>query len=135
MRILACLIDDNKVFHIVTKRLLQNFPDKIRDIVQFENGKEALDYFIEHQDDSELLPDLVFLDVNMPIMDGWKFLERVKDVVFSKHIVFHICTTSVCPEDTERAKDYEMVDRYIIKPIKMDQLEIILEEYINMQVG
>ena len=135
MRILACVIDDNKVFQIMIRRMLFNSPEKIREVIQFINGKEALDYFLTHKDEPELLPDLVFLDICMPIMNGWEFLDRIKNVVFSKHIVFHMCTSSVCSEDTERAKNYNMVDRYIVKPVKVVELGAILEEYINLNVG
>lgn len=71
MRILACLIDDNKVFQIVTKRMLEKFPDKISDILQFYNGKDALDFFIKNKSNNDQLPDLVFwISICRSWMDG-----------------------------------------------------------------
>lgn len=135
MRILACLIDDNKVFQIVTKRMLEKFPDKISDILQFYNGKDALDFFIKNKSNNDQLPDLVFLDLNMPILDGWGFLDELQKVRLSKHLKIYICTSSVSAVDTEKAKDYSLVDGYIVKPVNLDDLSEILGEYLNKEVG
>jgi len=71
----------------------------------------------------------------MPVMNGWEFLDSLKTIDLSKHIMFHICSSSISPLDIERAKEYSMVDRYIVKPINIGELKHIMDQYLNLEAG
>lgn len=123
---IVCIIDDNKVFQILTQKLIAKSVEHVKQVLQFGNGRLALDYILKHQNNKEKLPDLIFLDLNMPIMNGWEFLRSYKDLKLNKRIPIHITSSSVDPRDMEKAKDCSVVSRYIIKPLKKDILERVL---------
>jgi len=72
---LACIIDDDKIYVNLVKKIIE-IKKLSENLLIYKNGKEALDYFknsmssVTHED---LLPDIIFLDLNMPVMDGWEF--------------------------------------------------------------
>lgn len=76
--------------------------------------------FFENKDNSELLPDVIFLDINMPIMNGWQFLDEFKKMQNSidKNITIYLVSSSFDDRDISRSKDYAEVTDYIIKPVK-----------------
>ena len=65
----------------------------------------------------------------MPIMDRWQFLDEFIKVPSSKKVIIYIVTSSVDPDDVERAKSYGEVDNYLIKPIKADQLMELMNNF------
>lgn len=81
---LVSIIDDDAIFQFLANRLLRstNLIDKI---IQFPDGEKAINYFIENKDIAENIPDLVFLDLNMPYIDGWQFLEKFIAISFLKN--------------------------------------------------
>ncbi len=80
---------------------------------------------------NEKIPDILFLDVNMPIMDGWMFIEEYarlkKDI--TKKIAIFMLSSSVNPIDIERADKISEISNYIIKPIKYEEVRRIFENY------
>ena len=73
----------------------------------------------ENAQNPDLLPDILFLDLFMPIMDGWQFLEEFLSVKpnLAKPILIYVVSSSIYPEDISKAKSYSDVFDYIIKPI------------------
>ncbi len=69
---IIALVDDDKIFQLTASKTIKaaNLTDKV---LQFENGEEALDFLKDHAGDSDNLPDFIFLDINMPYVDGWMF--------------------------------------------------------------
>jgi len=92
-------------------------------ILVFKNGKEAIEFF----KDSESLPDLILLDLNMPIMNGWEFLEEFNPInkELGKEPSLYVVSSSIDPVDSEKAKSIECVRDYISKPISMQSFEQI----------
>ena len=87
-----------------------------------------LEFLIDNLDNNEELPDVIFLDINMPIMDGFQFMEeyaRIKPKL-NKKITIYMVSSSVDPVDMERAKNITEISDYIIKPIKAGQLQEIM---------
>jgi CheY-like chemotaxis protein len=113
----------NLVKRIVeAKNLCQN-------LMVFKNGKDALNYFeaILTNLNKTTIPEIIFLDLNMPVMDGWEFLDNFTKIKnkLGKIITLYIVSSSINPVDIERAKKINMVKDYLIKPVTIEDLEAI----------
>ncbi len=124
---IACIIDDDPIFVFGAKKLMQ-YANFCTSFMIFHNGKEALTNLKSIISAGEKLPDIMLLDLNMPIMDGWQFLEEFTKIKTDKKITIYIITSSVDPADVERAKEYESVTNYLVKPITLDTLKELLVE-------
>ena len=123
---IACIIDDDPIFVFGTKKIMKlaNFCNSF---LVFHNGEEALNHLkpiIESNNDS--LPDVILLDLNMPVMDGWEFLDEFIKIPCEKEITIYIVTSSIDPIDMDRAKDYDNISNYLIKPITSQKLQEIM---------
>lgn len=125
---IACIIDDDPIFIYGTKRVME-MADFSNSIMVFNNGEEAITKLRPIMKSRETIPDVILLDLNMPIMDGWQFLDEFIKIKTEKQVVIYIVTSSIDPEDVARAKSYEEVDNYLVKPIKADQLRCIMENF------
>ena len=123
----CCIIDDDPIFIYGTKRIIKEV-DFAENIIVYNNGQEAVDGLKEIINEGGFLPEVIFLDLNMPIMNGWEFLEEYKNCHYdiSKKTTIYIISSSVDPRDLERVKHYNEVDMYILKPITPDDLGKIL---------
>ena len=116
------LVDDDEIFVLITKRVIQetNFAGEIK---VFKNGKEAIDYLEKIADKKELLPEIIFLDLRMPVLDGWGFLEEFTQLKhkLAEKITVYIVSSSVSPYDIQRAKGISEVSDFIVKPVTKDK--------------
>ena len=126
------LVDDDKLFVFLTKKTIEaskgaDTQDFKTEIKEFGDGQEALTYLKQIAGNKELLPDIIFLDLSMPIMDGWEFLEEyiLLEPNIGKKIKLFIFTSSISPHDIERAKNISVVSDFIIKPL-------LKEKFIEM---
>lgn len=124
---LTYLIDDDEIYIFTTKKLINKI-DFCEEIAVFQNGKEAIEAIKFTLRNKNELPDVILLDLNMPIMDGWQFLDEFIRIKSEKQIKIYIVSSSVDPSDIERAKTYNMVSNYIVKPISREKLHEITEE-------
>lgn len=132
MKLLVCLIDDDLVYQHVTKIMLNNANSaNIDRIIQLHDGQQAIDYFVKNAGDPIQLPDVIFLDINMPHKDGWEFLEDFSKLKVSKAGTIYIVSSSVSAADRERANDHSMVSGYVVKPVAKQDLEKLLLDIIN----
>ena len=76
----------------------------------------------------EALPDIIFLDINMPFMDGWQFLEEYTKIkpTLSKQIVIYVVSSSISEYDIERARNNSNVSDYFVKPITVDTYKTLI---------
>jgi CheY-like chemotaxis protein len=118
---LTCIIDDDQVFTLVTKKLLM-IKEFSTSIISFSNGEEALNFLFENADCIENIPDMIFLDINMPKIDGWEFLEKIKLLKLPKSVKIYMLTSSINPVDIAKSKTYENVTGYLNKPLKVEDL-------------
>lgn len=119
---LACLIDDDNVHAFVVENMLKKNPASPQLIV-FGDGSIALDYFKANCANADKLPDVIFLDINMPVLNGWGFLEEFAKIKssFPKKVTIYMVSSSNNPHDMEKAKTYTDVSDYITKPISINQ--------------
>ncbi len=104
-------------------RLMQltNVSDRF---LTFINGREAIEYLEKHSACVSQLPDALFLDINMPIVDGWIFLEKYDQLHqrLAKEVKIYMVSSSIDPRDTDRARENKHVLDYISKPVSKEHL-------------
>ena len=120
------LVDDNEIDNIINEKIIEanSFAESI---LVFQTGQEALDYLKNNQDSAEELPEIVFLDINMPIMDGFQFLEdfeNFSETVRGKCKIIML-SSSISPKDIDRAASSRYVKKYLNKPLNARYLEAI----------
>jgi len=117
------IIDDDKTTQFIVEITIEN-TNLAKNISIFSDGKEAIDFFTLNVNNPENLPDIIFLDLNMPIMDGWRFLDHfaVLKPKIEKKIKICINSSSTNQTDIIRAKKYSDVTDYIIKPITVEDI-------------
>ncbi|KOF01450.1 response regulator [Roseivirga seohaensis] len=125
---IACIIDDDPIFVFGAKRMMElaNF---CNGFMVFQDGKKALEGLSAIIASGNNLPELILLDLNMPVMDGWQFLDEFTKIKTDKKITLYIVSSSIDNEDFKKAETYEVVSNYIVKPITMEALEGILEDF------
>ena len=126
----VCIIDDDPIFIYGTKRIMAEI-DFCEAVVVYENGQDAIDGLNEITANSEEFPSIIFLDLNMPIMNGWEFLEDFVKIPNHNrdNVIIYIISSSVDPRDLERIKNYTVVNNYILKPITPEDLRSVLQNF------
>ena len=115
------IIDDDPIHQMIAKMMIDR--QKIaKNIVSFLEADLALDSLRKFSGDENSLPDIILLDLNMPIMDGWDFLDEFEKIKLKlpKVIKVYIVTSSVNDKDITRAEKYSTVCGYITKPLNKD---------------
>ena len=122
------IIDDDKVYQFTAKKALEKLSIS-KEVFIFSDGEEALEFLSENIDDEDKTPDYIFLDLNMPIMDGWDYLEEFTKIKpqLKKDTSIYIVSSSNDDIDTERAKAIEEVAAYLVKPIQPKEFAKILD--------
>lgn len=112
------LVDDDEIFTFLTKRTIEE-TQLVDQIKIFSNGQDAIEFLEKAASNKELLPEVILLDINMPILDGWGFLEEfiLLQPSMGKQITIYVVSTSISPYDLERAKNISGVSDFIIKPV------------------
>ncbi|MDP5229940.1 MAG: response regulator [Cellulophaga sp.] len=113
----VCIIDDDPIFVYGTKILLNHNSSFGSSVIVYENGKEALDDLTALVKSEEKLPDVIFLDLNMPTMDGWEFLDEFIKLSFKNRPKIFIVSSSIDQKDIKKARSYEIVQDFIAKPL------------------
>ena len=126
---MAGIIDDDQIYQLVMKRAIEQ-SGMIGSVLQFFDGEEAINYFKEKQQSTDALPGLILLDINMPYMDGWQFLDEFVKIPFKVDYqsTILIVTSSATSEDINRAKEYSVVSGYHVKPVTQDKFREILAQ-------
>ncbi len=125
------LVDDDAVANFLSESALQemNLSEQVH---ISHNGEEALNYIIEHcsKDTSNTgnCPDLIFLDINMPVMDGFQFLEEFEKIptFYKKPVKIVMLTSSSANADIEKARKFN-VEGYIVKPLCPEKIEALFK--------
>jgi CheY-like chemotaxis protein len=123
------LVDDNphdNFFH--ERQIKQNDSDNV--VITMESAKGALEYLKSKEDPHS---DLIFLDINMPGMNGWEFLEAYNklDKELQNQAIIIMLTTSASPMDVEKSKALNSVSDYITKPLTEKMMKDITAKYFG----
>ncbi|TXE13931.1 response regulator [Seonamhaeicola algicola] len=125
----VCVIDDDEIYQFTITKILKSI-ELAENITVFSDGEEAFDFLIDNLNNEKELPDVILLDINMPIMDGFQFMEeyiKIKPKV-GKKITIYMVSSSVDPVDIDKAKSISEISDYIIKPVSPGLLRTILTE-------
>jgi len=125
----VCIIDDDNIYINLVSKIIE-IKRLSENIMIFKNGREALDFFINSIKNPKefIVPQVIFLDLNMPIMDGWEFLDEYEKIrnKINKKIDLYVVSSSIDGRDIRRAKSIDVVLDYLTKPIGIKDLEKIL---------
>ena len=128
------LVDDNDTDNLISKRIIEltGFSDRI---TIKNSGKKALEYLEAHRDDPSQLPQLIFLDTNMPIVDGFVFLYEFEKMSLTvrNHTKVVILSSSDNQRDIERILDNNYVIKFITKPLSPTVLAEINNDLIRAE--
>jgi two-component system chemotaxis response regulator CheY len=125
---IIAIVDDDKIFQLTASKNIKSISVTDR-VLQFENGEDALQFINSNLSNPTLLPDYIFLDINMPFIDGWMFLEDYEKIKskLGKPMKIYMVSSSIDPRDIARAKNNNNVSDYVVKPVSREKFAELLE--------
>ncbi|ADV48498.1 response regulator [Cellulophaga sp. E16_2] len=125
-------VDDDPIFTFISKKLMKE-EQFGASLIGFEHGKEAIEALLECDEKDNLLPTVIFLDISMPVMNGWEFLDSFQAAPINnkEKIKIVVMSSSINPLEIGMIKNYPIVHDYIVKPITPADLNKIKDCLIN----
>jgi len=122
------LVDDDSIYRYAATKSIQA-TGLCSQLSVCSNGEEALSYISSNINNDPLIPDIILLDVNMPVMNGWDFLEAYDSLKtdLPKKIIIYVVSSSLNESDIRKSKQFATVKDYIIKPVIKEKFAQILE--------
>jgi two-component system chemotaxis response regulator CheY len=123
------IIDDDSIFQFITKKMINRLLPGCT-MLQFSDGQEAIDFIRDHVHTQAELPKLILLDINMPRLNGWQFLDCLQGEPIAGYNPFIYMASSSCDsQDLAMAESYTQIQGYLPKPLSKEKLETILGEF------
>ena len=124
---IVMLVDDNEIDNMINQKMLEsvNFAEQYYVHTSGQSALDFLENLVKRESAAELLPDMILLDINMPLIDGFQFLDEFAelDIKIKTDIDVFMLTTSINPSDKERAEGNALITKFLIKPLTLDQLK------------
>ncbi|NNV56644.1 response regulator [Limnovirga soli] len=120
------IVDDDFIYSLLIKKDIERL-QLSKNIHQFQDGEKAMQTIENHLAASQPLPDIILLDINMPVMDGWQFLDNYIHKKYHLHLHSHVylVSSSISIQDKQKALGYKNIKGHLIKPISQDTLVTI----------
>jgi CheY-like chemotaxis protein len=120
------LIDDDPIFHVIFTRMIKSVSSGLS-VNSFANGEIGLEYLNKNYSVDDQY--VILLDINMPIINGWQFLDvlRKKGIAFNNNIYIYILTSSTDLDDVKQSRTYNFVKDIISKPLTVSSLTSVLK--------
>lgn len=120
-------IDDDQATNVYHK-IIVNRAEICEEAVFFDSAEKALETYIELKKDPDaVLPDYIFLDINMPIMDGWQFIQEFERLHINDQQVIIMLTTSLSKSDRDKANNFGFVQGFWSKPMNVEMLNKLIQ--------
>ncbi|RZK17542.1 MAG: response regulator [Hymenobacter sp.] len=129
---LAYVVEDDRITAAITE-LTAKKDLRCRVVKIFGNGQLAFDHLVATAQAGGNVPDLILLDLNMPIMDGWEFLDALGNLSLQQPMCVFVLTSSIHPDDMAKATHYEQVKGYFSKPL--DKPNVARMQGLLQEVG
>lgn len=126
------IIDDDEINNFIATKLIDKLPPRAK-VTTCLNGELGLAYLNNCISNHSELPDIIFLDLNMPVMNGWEFLDVYENSIkpyLTKNIIINIITSSVYKNDMLKSETYSLVNRFVSKPLNT---EVLIELFGEIQ--
>lgn len=127
-----CIIDDDDICTVIMKKNISKLYPALP-IASYKHGQEALDAFMKLKHDEEELSCVIFLDLNMPVLDGWEFLEIFTRLIrkTKKQVSIYVISSSISNTDKSRVSSYHEVSGYLLKPITRSMLQEVVDKELE----
>lgn len=122
------VVDDDAIYQVIINKIIKR-SEMFSSSSSFKNGKEAVSALHKIIEKTELIPDIILLDINMPVMDGWEFMEEIKTIKsqINKKVIIYIVSSSIAIEDKNKSKEFNDVFAFISKPVNVKDIMMIAE--------
>ncbi len=121
------IIDDDDINIFIIRKIAEKTGFDIN-MVSKSNGQQAIDYLIETMSKNEPFPKLILIDINMPVMNGWEFIEAYEKLNIQFEANLYILSSSVYENDIEKTKSYKSVKGFISKPLSKERLTELITQ-------
>lgn len=124
------LIDDDEVYNFICSETIKKILN-ITSIDTYTSSQNGLKFLAQTIEEGRDLPNVIFIDINMPILDGWSFIEEYQKISknITQKVLIYIQSSSVYEEDIQKSKTYDVIDGFITKPLSMAQLLEIRDKF------
>ncbi|TKC04378.1 response regulator [Pedobacter frigoris] len=119
------VIDDDDINIFIIRKIVEKTGYKVN-MVSRSNGQLAVEYLTEIADNRDVFPQLMLVDINMPILNGWEFLEAYEQLNLPQKSDMYMLSSSVYENDIEKAKSYKTIKGFISKPLTIERLSELL---------
>ncbi|MDO6470654.1 response regulator [Maribacter sp. 1_MG-2023] len=123
------LVDDDELYLYLMQKTIHQISKELV-VSTFTDGEQAVEYITKCTEEKVELPEVIFLDINMPFLDGWGFLNEFKKLKpkIINNINIYMVSSSMRDSDVKRASNFEELTGYVVKPVNKVQLAEIFKK-------